>query len=184
MGKEVACPKMSDGGYPSAELVVAQLRSCGVTHVVTVPDWVQISLHKHLVDGRCQDIRVVSCSSEDEAMAISGGLLIAGATPVVVIQNQGLYASVNGLRAIGIDARIPIVMMIGQFGREEGNLHEDTQQSTRFIVRLLEPLLDTLGIPYFPLGKESDLANIQKAFDLARKEETPTAVITEGFLGW
>ena len=117
-------------------------------------------------------------------MAISGGLLIAGATPVVVIQNQGLYASVNGLRAIGIDARIPIVMMIGQFGREEGNLHEDTQQSTRFIVRLLEPLLDTLGIPYFSLGKESDLANIQKAFDLARKEETPTAVITEGLLGW
>lgn len=115
---------------------------------------------------------------------IAGGLHIGGARSAVVIQQQGLYAGLNALRGIGLDAGIPIVMLIGQFGREAENFKQPPRKSKRRIVYLLEPLLDTLGIPYFNIEHGNDVGRIGEAYAEAEKRSSPVAVIFDRNLSW
>lgn len=168
VGHELAVP---------ADAILDQLAECKVTHIVTVPDFVQMSVHAKLREGYLPDVRVVPTSTEDEAIVIAAALYLGGANPVVIIQNQGLYACVNNLRAIGLDCGLPIFMMIGQFGREEANFGQDPAHSERRVVRLLEPLLDTLEVPHLRLEGPSDLANVRRAYEISRERSWPAALV-------
>ena len=100
------------------------------------------------------------------------------------MQNQGLYACINSLRALGLDSRIPMLFVIGQFGREFSNLGHDPNNSKRRVVFLLEPLLNTLGIPFWRVERSEDLPNIEKAWEAAIKQSVPSAVILGHFVAW
>ena len=52
-------------------------------------------------------IRVVACATEDEAVAIAAGIYVGGEPVVLMIQHAGLYASVNTLRGVAMDGRVP-----------------------------------------------------------------------------
>lgn len=78
-----------------ASAILKQFKACGFTHLVTVPDYVQISVHMAIEAGGLKSIQNISCATEDEAIAIALGLWIGGQRPVVVMQNQGVYASAN-----------------------------------------------------------------------------------------
>ena len=52
-------------------------------------------------------IRVVTCATEDEAATIGAGLHLGGEPVVLMIQHAGLYASVNTLRGVSMDGKIP-----------------------------------------------------------------------------
>ena len=159
------------------------LEAAGVTHAVTVPDWVQLPLHRAL-EGRADRIRLVTCCTEHEAFMIAAGLHCGGKRAVVIIQNQGLYAGLNALRGIGLDARTPIVMLIGQFGREPDNYKAPTSESSRLIVRLLDPLLELLAIPSWKVDELGDLRHVETAFAVAAEGSSPTAIVMERNLQW
>ena len=128
----------------AATAFIAALERSGVDHFVTVPDWIQWALHARIgagVDG----IREVICANEDQAVTTAAGLTIGGKRPVIAVQNQGLYACVNTIRAVALDARIPTVFLVGQFGREFSNFGANPAESRRNMVRLLEPVLDALA---------------------------------------
>lgn len=169
---------------PSGESVLAELIRSHVKFVVTVPDWVQIPLHRSLEAQGTGGIRTLNCCTEHEAFMIAGGLYIGGARSAVVIQQQGLYAGLNALRGMGLDAGVPIVMLMGQFGREAENFHESPRKSKRRIVRMLEPLLETLEIPYFKVERESEVSRVSDAFAEAERTGSPVAVIFDRNLSW
>jgi len=146
----------------SASACIEALQAAGITHYVTVPDYVQLSLHVAMENGK-SDMTLVRCCNEDQAVCTAAGLAIAGKHPVVVVQNQGLYACVNSLRAVTMDARLPLLLMVGQFGRETANFGRPATQSSRRVVNLLEPLLDALDIPYWQIESESDTGAIAEA---------------------
>ena len=77
-------------------------------------------------------IRVVTCATEDEATAIAAGLYIGGEPVVLMIQHAGLYASVNTLRGVAMDGKIPIFYMIGLLSREKD---KDPRESRHSMVR-------------------------------------------------
>lgn len=166
----------------TGQAVVGELQRAGVTHVVTVPDWVQLPLHRALQEQT--DIATINCCTEHEAFMLAGGLYCGGKRAVVVIQNQGLYAGLNALRGIGLDACLPIVMLIGQFGREAQNRGQNTSGSSRRIVRLLDPLLDLLDIPTWHVDSVQDVAWIGKACALADAEMRPTAIVFDRNMTW
>src|SRR5207302_1745676 len=64
-------------------------------------------------------IRVLTCATEDEATASAAGLWIGGEPCALMIQHAGLYASVNTLRGVAIDGRVPAFYMIGLLSREK-----------------------------------------------------------------
>jgi sulfopyruvate decarboxylase TPP-binding subunit len=167
----------------SGEAIAHALEQVGIRFVLTVPDWVQLPLHYALEshEGR---IRTISCCSEHEAIMMAGGLYCGGERSAVVIQNQGLYAGLNALRGIGLDAGIPLVMLIGQFGREASNRGANTKDSQRRIVRMLDPLLDLLDIPTWRIDRGQDVSNIAAAYRLAEQEFRPVALVFERNMRW
>ncbi len=166
-----------------ASSYVEALRRNGVDYFVTVPDWVQLALHQRIEDG-VEGIQSVTCCNEDQAVVVSAGLRIGGKNPIVVLQNQGFHACVNATRAVGLDAQIPIVFLIGQFGREFSNFGEDTARSRARIVRLVDPIAEALGIPHWLIETESDLAYIDEAFTVALGQKRPVALVVGAPIGW
>jgi sulfopyruvate decarboxylase TPP-binding subunit len=166
-----------------ASAFVRTLARAEVSHFVTVPDFVQLALHQAIERGE-QNLQLVRTCNEDQAVCMAAGLTIAGKRPLVVIQNQGFYACVNTVRAVALDARIPTVFMIGQFGRETSNYDEPSTQSRRRVVSLLEPLLDTLGVPFWRLETEEDLTSVSEAFDVALNRRGPVALIVGRPIAW
>ena len=57
----------------------AALRTCSVDHVVTVPDWVQLSLH-HAIEAPSSGIRLINTSNENQAVTTAAGLTLGEST--------------------------------------------------------------------------------------------------------
>ena len=176
-------PTPNPPGGPSASGLMAALRAAGATHVVTVPDFVQFALHDKLSAADAGIAQVFACS-EDQALTTATGLYVGGATPVVLVQNQGFYKGLNTLRATCIDAGVPIVFLVGQFGREEQNFGHSTRESTRSVVRLLEPLLDAIGLRYWNVGDDADVPRLAEAFAHARSAGTAAVVLIDRHVTW
>ena len=175
-------PQLKDHAVP-ASACVAALRRNGVSHVVTVPDWVQLALHARLEAGE-DGIELINTCNENQAVTIAAGLTLGGQCPLLVMQNQGLYNCVNTLRAICLDARIPLVLMVGQFGREFGNLGQPSALSRRTMVRLMEPLLTALGIPFHRLDSAADLEHLDESFLQASQSGGAVVVLVSAPLAW
>ncbi|KOC22550.1 thiamine pyrophosphate-binding protein [Comamonas testosteroni] len=170
--------------FPSitASTAVSALERAGVDHVVTVPDWVQLSLHSHL--QKASSIRVLNACNENQCVTTAAGLTIAGRKPLLVMQNQGLYNCINTLRAVCMDAQIPLVFLVGQFGREFSNIGQDPKQSRRTMVRIMEPVLDALEIPWNCLDSDADVDRIEKAYEIAHQQRTASVVLVGAPMSW
>lgn len=167
-----------------ASVVLDELDACGMTHFVTMPDYVQISVNHRLAEGYLPHVEVVNCSTEDEAVAIAFGLHIGGKVSWLSMQNQGLFACANALRSIGLEARVPMPILVGQWGRELSNLGGDPSQSSRLVVRKTEALCEAMDIPYFRLESPKDRGVIREAFDVGRSRNVATVVLVGAHTSW
>ena len=107
-------------------------------------------------------------------MAINAGLYISGLKSMLLIQNTGFFASMNTLRAIALDAEVPTLIFVGEFGRDVTKPSSGSQVAR---VRLLEPTLDTWGVPYYRLDNTPDLKLIESAVIQSNEEKGPVVVI-------
>jgi len=176
-------PAPNPPGGPSASGLVRAMRACGVTHAVTVPDYVQFALHRRLAAPDAGIASVYACS-EDQALTTATGLHIGGARAALLMQNQGLYKCMNTLRATGLDAGVPMVLFVGQFGREEANFGRPMRQSGRRVVRLLEPALDAFGVRHWTVEDDGDLDRVREAFEHAHGEDTAAVVVIGRHVTW
>jgi sulfopyruvate decarboxylase TPP-binding subunit len=140
--------------------------------ILSVPDTHQKTVLAAL--DKEQAIRVITCATEDEACATAGGLYLGGEPVVLMIQHAGLYASVNTLRGVAMDGRIPVFYMIGLLSRERDR---EPRESRHSMVRLAEPLLDTFGVPHARLEGPDDVHLIPEYYRLSRQRRGPAAVL-------
>ena len=140
--------------------------------ILSVPDTHQRTVLTAL--DKEDALRVLTCATEDEATAAAAGLYIGGEPAVLMIQHAGLYASVNTLRGVAIDGRIPMFYMIGLLSREP---ERDPRDSGHSMVRYCEPLLVTFGVPHARLEGPDDLHLIGEYFRLSRARRGPAAVL-------
>lgn len=140
--------------------------------VLSVPDTHQKSVLAALDKER--SIRLLTCATEDEANAVAAGLFMGGEPNIVMIQHAGLYASVNTLRGVAIDGRVPIFYMIGLLSRERDR---DPSESRHSMVRYCEPLLDTFGVPHARLEGPDDVHLIAEYYRVAQKRRGPAALL-------
>ncbi len=167
----------------SATAAVAALQRCQVDHVVTVPDWIQLSLHDRLNQG-VAGIRVINACNENQVVTVAAGLTIGGKRPIVMMQNQGLYNCFNTLRAVCLDAHIPMVFLVGQFGREFTNFGHPTSESKRSMVRIAEPFLKSIDVPFHNLETEADLVKVDQAFEDAERLRTAVVLLVGAPMAW
>ena len=140
--------------------------------VLSVPDTHQKSVLAALDKERA--LRVVTCATEDEATAIAAGLWIGGEPCALMIQHAGLYASINTLRGVAMDGKIPMFYMIGLLSREKDKIPRESRHS---MVRYCEPLLDTFGVPHATMEGPDDVKFIPQYYKLSRERRGPAAVL-------
>src|SRR6267142_3260860 len=136
--------------------------------ILSVPDTHQKTVLAALDKERA--LRVVTCATEDEANAVGAGLWIGGEPCVLMIQHAGLYASVNTLRGVAMDGRVPMFYMIGLLQREKDR---DPKESRHSMVRFAEPLLDTFDVPHARLEGPNDVHFIPEYYRLSRGRRGP-----------
>jgi sulfopyruvate decarboxylase TPP-binding subunit len=158
--------------------LLEQLRSAAITHVVTVPDYIQLSLHAAI--DRSGGIPQIAACSENETLGISTGLIITGHRPVVIMQNQGLLACINWLRTLAVDARIPLVILVGLFGREDENMGHPPTKSRRHLVRATATVLDAIDVAYDVFDSQADIPRLGPLIAGAFAEEKAACAL----IGW
>ena len=156
----------------AADLIVREIKSAGITHVLTVPDTHLKTVLALLAEESSP--RLVTVCTEDEAMAINVGLHITGHRPMLLIQNNGLFACINSLKALALDAQVPTLLLIGQFGRDVSKSNRD---NTLRAVRLLEPTLETWGVPYYTLEGPEDIGKFADAVQRCWADQGPVAIV-------
>ena len=155
-----------------AAVIHAEIRRLGVTHVPLVPDKHQQTLVASLL--RDSEPRALPMSTEDEAIAVNAGLWIGGAEPLILVQNVGVLASVNALRGVALEQRVPTCMVVGEFGRE---VEKPVEENASSAVRLLGRILAAMDIPSYRLDSVSCIGVLARAFEQSRRERRAVAVI-------
>jgi sulfopyruvate decarboxylase subunit alpha len=159
----------------AAQDFLAAIQALGVTHVLIVPDTYLKTLIAALEAAGTP--HVVPVCTEDEAIAIHAGMYIGGLKSMLLIQNNGFYASINALKAIPLDARVPTLMVIGEFGRDVTRPSRDNASRA---VRMIEPTLETWGVPYYRIDAPQHLGHLAEAYRRAYDERGPVAVLVGG----
>lgn len=164
-------------------IAFAALQRNQVDYVVTVPDWVQFALHER-VNRQDSGIKSINCSNENQAVTVAAGLTIGGKRPLVMMQNQGLYNCLNTLRAVCLDAHVPMVFMVGQFGWEFDRIGKPSTESSRTMVRMMEPLLEAIGVPYYLLNGADDMTQLDEAYAQAERQRTGVVLLVSAPMAW
>lgn len=156
----------------TAARVVRELKQCGVTHVVWLPDGEVAFLYPALAAD--PDFTLVQVCREGEAIGIAAGLLMGGKKPVILIQNSGFHESGDSVRGMGLDFHLPLVMLIGL-----RHWHHD-KPVTDTATLYTRPVLDAFGIKYHIVETDDDVASISLADREATETGKPVAILIGG----
>jgi sulfopyruvate decarboxylase subunit alpha len=165
---------------PSAEAaalrgsgIIDQIKASGVEFVVSVPD---ITTSEGLLRplAKATHPRLIRVCKEDEGIGICAGLAYSGKRALLLIQHTGLLDSINAVRGVAVEYALPICMMVGLLEKEPG---VPPLQSKRYGVRIVEPILDAMGIPYHEIETDADVGKIKPAIDGAYASSHPVVML-------
>ena len=162
-----ALPPMFTGAQ-----IAAALEEVGITHVIWLPD---SALGPWEIDLESSPaFQLIRVCREGEAWAIAGGLHLGGQSPLVIIQNTGLFESGDALRNMLFDLKLPLYALIGY----RSYLVEGSPDSARHFT---EPVLRSWGIDHVLLDTPDSLrtftAHYRKSLAAGR---AGAALIAEG----
>ncbi len=153
--------------------ILAAIKDGGVDFVLSVPD---IVTSDGLLKPIAADpsLRLIRVCKEDECVGIAAGLSYGDKRALILIQYTGFLYALNAIRAVGVEYRQPICLMIGLLGHEP---ERPPAQSGRYGVRIVEPILDAMGITHHLVSRDADVAKIKPAIDTAYETSQPVALL-------
>jgi sulfopyruvate decarboxylase subunit alpha len=163
---------MSESVLKGAD-IIREIKRAGIKFIVALPDRVtsQNVLKAVLVDP---DFKVVQVCKEDEGVSICSGLFAAGHRSLLLIQYTGLLDSVNSLRGIAVEGENPVCMIVGLLGKEPGVA---PTKSKKYGVRIIEPILDAMGIGHHHIEDPKEVDKIVPAIEKAYATTRPVAML-------
>lgn len=156
-----------------AEDIIGEIKKAGIHFIVALPD--RVTSH-HLLKTvmRDPDFKVVQVCKEDEGVSICSGLFAAGHRSLLMMQYTGLLDSVNSLRGVAVEGENPVCMLVGLLGKEPGVA---PSQSKKYGVKIIEPVLDTMGIEHHWVEESGDAKKIVPAIEKAYASARPMAIL-------
>src|SRR5438445_4103951 len=153
--------------------IVDAIKGAGVEFVLSVPD---IHTGHGLLRPIAGDpeLRLIRVCKEDECIGIASGLSYADKRALILIQYTGFLDSLNAIRAVAVEYKQPICMMVGLLGHEP---ERAPIESGRYGVRIIEPICDAMGIPHHLISWDSDVAKIKPAIEKAYADSFPVAML-------
>jgi sulfopyruvate decarboxylase subunit alpha len=160
--------------YPlRAEAIKSEFKRAGIHFVVALPD--RVTSH-YLLKGLLADpdYHVVQVCKEDEGVSICSGLYAAGHKSVFMMQYTGFLDSINAIRGVGVEGRFPVCMIVGLLGKEADVA---PTKSNKFGVKIIEPILDVMGIEHLLIERDADTEQIAPAIEKTFKNSFPAAIL-------
>jgi len=158
------------------QLIVEGLKEAGINLIATLPD---INL-KDLLQVVEEDggITHVPLCREEEGIGICTGAYLVGKRCALIMQNGGLYNSINGIVSTLLLYQIPLLLLIYYAG-DIGDRNFSTTGA------MTEPVLQALGIRTYVLRKPDEAKTlIRRTQVLADDYKRPVAVLlTKDVLG-
>jgi sulfopyruvate decarboxylase subunit alpha len=160
----------------SGQGIIREIKASGIEFVISVPD---ITTSEGLLRPLAPRVRprLIRVCKEDEGVGICAGLAYTGKRALLLIQQTGMLDSINAIRGVAVEYSLPVCMMVGLLGKEPG---VPPRQSQRYGVRIVEPILDAMGIAYHEIEQDSDIVKIRPAIDDAYAQNRPVALLIGG----
>ncbi len=160
---------MSAVSCPSGAQIIAAIKRAGVRFVVALPDIVTSDgLLWPIADD--PELKLVRICKEDEGISICAAMSYNGTRALLLMQQTGLMDSLNALRAIGMDYRLPVCMMVGLQGKEP---HLPVEQSASYGVRIVPKVLTAMSISHSRIEEPADVNGIAAQIDQAYEQSHP-----------
>jgi len=93
---------------------------------------------------------------------------------VFMMQYTGFLDSINAIRGVGVEGRFPVCMIVGLLGKEADVA---PTKSNKFGVKIIEPILDVMGIEHLLIERDADTEQIAPAIEKTFKNSFPTAIL-------
>jgi len=156
-----------------ADDIIREIKRAGIKFIVALPDRVT---SEHLLKPMLEDpdFKVVQVCKEDEGVSICSGLFSSGHRSLLLMQYTGLLDSVNSLRGVAMEGENPVCMMVGLLGKEPGVA---PTKSKKYGVRIIEPILDAMGIEHHHIEDPAEVAKIVPAIEKAYATTRPVAML-------
>lgn len=163
---------MADAGLKGEE-IIREVKRADVRFVVALPDR---TTSQHVLKPMLKDpeLRVVQVCKEDEGVSVCGGLHAAGHRALLLIQYTGLLDSINALRGSAVEGQNPVCLMVGLLGKEPG---VEPTKSKKFGLRIVEPILDAMGIEHHLLENSGDAEKVAPAIHKAYANSAPVVLL-------
>jgi sulfopyruvate decarboxylase TPP-binding subunit len=157
----------------SGAAIIAAIKVSGIEFVLSVPD---ITTSEHLLRPIAHDteLRLVRVCKEDECLGIAMGLNFCDRRSLILIQHTGLLDSINAVRGVAVEYQQPACFMVGLLQRD---VERPPRESVRYGIRIVEPILDAMGIPHHLIDTDADVPLIQPAIDEAYRQSRPVVLL-------
>jgi sulfopyruvate decarboxylase subunit alpha len=166
-GGRVEAGELHGGG------IIAAIKASGIEYVLSVPDIVTSSGLLRPI-ARDKELRLIRVCKEDECVGIASGLSYCDKRALILIQHTGFLDSLNAIRGVAVEFQQPICMMVGLLQHDP---EMTPRQSPRYGVRIIEPILDDMGIAHHLISVDGDVTKIQPAIEKAYQGSRPVAFL-------
>jgi len=154
---------------PKARRIVDELKKCGITHYVYLPDDGTHAIIDFVQsDG---EMVMIPVCREGEGFAVAAGLTTGGARPVIHIQNTGFLESGDSISGIILSTKQPLLILVGYRGWQKTPPFKDPAAI------YLEPVLKAWGIEYHVVETAEDAGQIVDVYRKTREESRAIALL-------
>jgi sulfopyruvate decarboxylase TPP-binding subunit len=164
----------------SGPSIISAIKRSGIEIILSVPD-MTTSTGLLWPISRDPELRLIRTCKEGETVGIGAGLSYCSKRALLLFQNTGLLDSINALRAVAVEYKLPICMMVGLLSKELGT---PPTKSKYYGVRIVEPILDAMGIFHQCIETDADIPLIGPMVDRCYTRSEPVAILLGQPVSW
>ena len=154
-----------------SKLIYQGIKDAGIRSISALPETWLVYLLQLATDD--PEIRLVEVAKEEEAIGIAAGAYFAGEPHVLLMQNHGFLAAVNGIVSLAQLYRVPLCMLIAL----RGHWGEPYPWHTRGGI-VTEEVLRALQIPFEYARDPAKVGRqIREAYTFAQSALSPVALL-------
>ncbi len=157
--------------YENSKIIFDGIKAAGIRTVSALPEtWLGLLLQRAEDDP---ELELIQVAKEEEAIGVAAGAYFAGEPHLLLMQNHGFLAAINGIVSLAQLYSIPLCMLIAL----RGHWGEPYAWHTRGGI-VTEGVLRALAIP-FEYARDPDkvAAQIRDAYTFSRSSLSPVALL-------
>src|SRR4026209_544802 len=157
--------------YENSKVIFQGIKAAGITSLSALPEtWLGLLLQQAEKDP---DVTLIQVAKEEEAIGVATGAYFAGERHILLMQNHGFLAAINGIVSLAMLYGIPLCMVIAL----RGLWREPYPWHTRGGI-VTESVLRALNIPFeYARSPETVGRQIREAYNPSQSPLSPVALL-------